>query len=149
MLEPSRSRRPSWMTPYGREGWGDVFSDRLWPEWPRRAGGESWRPRTNVYERDGKYYLEMEVPGISKEEISVNIDKGILTISGKKVCKEGPEDVAYYLRECMYGSFSRSIRLPLEVDEESVAGQFENGVLTVEMPTVEEMDVRKIDIRTE
>ena len=48
-------RRPSWMTPFGGEGSGDVF-DRLWPEW-RRDLGEEWTPSVNFFEKDGKYHL--------------------------------------------------------------------------------------------
>ena len=51
-----RSRRPSWMMPFGHEGWGDVFFDRLWPEW-RRDFGEEWTPTIDFYEKDGKYHL--------------------------------------------------------------------------------------------
>ena len=78
-----RFGRPSWMTPFGHEGFGDVFFDRLWPEW-RRDMGEEWSPTVNFFEKEGKYYLTVEVPGMKKDDISVSFDNGCVTISGKK-----------------------------------------------------------------
>ncbi len=71
-----RVRRPSWMTPYGHEGLGDVFFDRLWPEW-RRDIGEEWCPSDNFYEKEGKYHLTAEIPGLDKDDISISFDNAI------------------------------------------------------------------------
>ena len=60
-----RSRRPWWMTTFGHEPLGDVFYDRLWPEW-RRDAGEEVTPSVDFSEKDGKYYLTAELPGINK-----------------------------------------------------------------------------------
>lgn len=141
-----RGRRPSWMTPFGREGWGDVFFDRLWPEWQRDMG-EEWAPATNFYEKEGKYYLTAELPGLSKEDISVTIDSGFITITGKKETKKEEEGASYYLKESAYGSFSRSLRLPGEVEEGKVEATFKDGVLTIEMPHKKEPAAKKIGIK--
>lgn len=65
-----RTRRPSWMTPYGQEGMGDVWFDRLWPGWPRWQG-EEYTPTFDFYERAGKYDLTADLPGVKKDDISV------------------------------------------------------------------------------
>ena len=64
------------MTVFGGEDLGDVFGDRLWPEWTRLAG-EEWTPAISFYEKEGKFHLEADVPGFSKDQISVEVDNGV------------------------------------------------------------------------
>ena len=128
-----RTGRPSWMTPYGGEGMGDVFFDRLWPEW-RRDMGEEWTPSVNFFEKDGNYHITAEVPGMTKDDISVSIHEGLVSISGKKETTKEEKEANYYMKETRYGSFSRSFRLPGEVDETKVDATYRDGVLTVIMP---------------
>lgn len=137
--------RPSWMTPFGHEGWGDVFFDRLWPEW-RRDIGEEWTPDVDFSEKDGKYYLTAEIPGLTKEDISVTFDNGYVTISGKKESNKEEKGADYYVKETRYGSFSRSFRLPGKVDEEKVDATYKDGVLTVSMPHKEDTKAKKIKV---
>ena len=140
-----RHRRPSWMTPFGHEGFGDVFFDRLGPEY-KRDMGEEWHPTVDFFERDGKYYLAAEVPGMKKEDISVSFNNGCLTISGKKESNHEDEGVDYYMKEARTGSFCRSFNLPKEVDEEKFDASYNDGVLTLVMPFREESDAKKIEI---
>lgn len=137
-------RRPSWMTPFGSEGWGDVFFDRLWPEW-RRDLGEEWAPAVNFFEKEGNYHLTADLPGINKDDISVTIDNGYLTLSGKKESSK-EEDVNYYMKETRCGSFSRSFKLPGEVHEDKVDASYKDGVLTVVLPKKEDSKTKKIAV---
>ena len=138
-------RRPSWMTPYGSEGMGDVFFDRLWPEW-RRDMGYEWTPSVNFFEKDGKYHLSAEVPGMTRDDISVTIHDGYVSISGKKETTKEEKEANYYMKETKYGSFSRSFHLPEEVDEAKVEATYKDGVLTVIIPKKEDTKTKKIDI---
>lgn len=140
-----RVRRPSWMTPFGHEGWGDVFSDRLWPEW-RRDMGEEWTPSVDFTEKDGEYRLTAELPGMSKEDISVSVDDGYLTISGKKESKREEKGVDFHMREMRYGSFSRSFHLPKKVHSDKVDAKYKDGVLTVVLPHEEDPKATKIEV---
>jgi HSP20 family protein len=133
------------MTPGGEQPMGDVWSDRLWPEWPRWQG-EEYSPSFNIYEKDGNYMLEAEMPGIEKDDISINIDKDVITISGKKESKHEKKDTSYYLKESRYGAFSRSFQLPSEVQEDKVEAKLKDGVLNVVMPPKESVKRRKIEI---
>ena len=133
------------MTPFGHEGFGDVFFDRLWPEW-RRLMGEEWSPNINFYEKDGMYYLTAEVPGIKKDDLSVTIDNGYLTISGKRERMREEDDAEYYMKELRSGSFSRSFRLPGEADGEKVDATYEDGILKIVMPRKEESKIQKIKV---
>ena len=138
-------RRPSWMTPFGSEGMGDVFFDRLWPEW-RRDMGQEWTPSVNFFEKDGKYHLSAEVPGMTKDDISVSIQDGYVSISGKKETTKEEKEANYYVKETRYGSFSRNFRLPGEADEEKVEATYKDGVLTVIIPKKEDSKTKKIEI---
>ncbi len=140
-----RIRRPWWMTPFGREPLGDVFFDRLWPEWGRDAG-EEVKPSVDFSEKDGKYYLTAELPGIKKEDISINVEDGYVTVSGKKEEDNEEEGSDYYLKETRRGSFSRRFRLPGKVMEDKVDATYKDGILTVVMPHAEEAETKKIEI---
>jgi len=133
------------MTTFGREPVGDVFSDRLWPEW-RRDTGEEVTPSIDFSEKEGKYYLTAELPGINKEDISITVEDGYVTVSGKKEDNKEEKGSDYYLKETRYGSFSRSFRLPGKVVEDKVDATYKDGVLTVVMPHEEEAETKKIEI---
>jgi len=140
-----RNRRPSWMTPFAMEGVGDVFFDRLWPEWQRDTG-EEWSPSVDLTEKDGKYSLVAEIPGLKKEDISISFENGLLTIKGQKETDHEEKNEEYYLRETRSGSFSRSFELPREVDTEGIEATYENGVLKVVLPHAEDSKSKKIEI---
>ena len=138
-----RFGRPSWMTPFGFEGLGDVFFDRLWPEW-RRDLGEEWSPRVDFFEKDGKYYLIAEIPGMKKEDISVSIENGYLTINGKRDSGTEDDECVFYVNESPKGSFTRRFRLPDEVDEAKVDASYEKGILSVVLARKENSKNKKI-----
>jgi HSP20 family protein len=144
-LPAKRGQRPWWMTPFGHEPMGDVFFDRLWPEWQRDLG-EQWTPSVDFYEKDNKYFLTAELPGMERDDISVTVDKGVVTVTGKKESSREDKGANYYLKESSYGSFSRSFRLPGEIEEDKVEATFKDGVLTLEMPHKEESATKKISI---
>ena len=133
------------MTPFGEEGWGDVFFDRLWPEW-RRDIGEEWTPSVNLFDKDGKYHLTAEVPGLSKDDLSVTVENGIVSISGKKETSSEEKTADYYVKETRSGSFSRSFRLPGEIEEDKIDATFKDGVLTVVMPHKGDSKTKKIEV---
>jgi HSP20 family protein len=144
-LTLSRRNRPWWMTAYGREPWGDVFFDRLWPEW-RRDAGEEINPSVDFSEKDGKYYLTAEIPGIKKEDIAITFENGYVTVSGKKEDNREEKRSDYYLKETRYGSFSRTFQLPGKIVAEKADATYKDGILTVVMPREEKAETKKIEI---
>lgn len=103
----------------------------------------------DVYEEEGDVVAKMNLPGIDPDDVNVNLDKGRLTISGEYSSEtETGDDKQYSYRERRYGSFSRSVRLPSQVDDEAAEANYEDGVLTVSMPKLEEAQTtgRRIDI---
>jgi len=137
--QPPNLRR--FFTPFGRER----FFDRLWPEW-RREMGEEWSPSINFSEKDGKYYLTADVPGMKKDDISITVQNGYLTVSGKEEETKEKKEANYYARETRYGSFSRSFPLPEEVDESKIEATYRDGVLSVSIEKSEKSNRRKIEI---
>ena len=143
-LELSK-RRPWWMTTFGREPMGDIFFDRLYPEW-RRDVGEELDVSVDFSDKDGKYYIKAELPGIKKEDISIEVKDGYVTISGKKEETSEKKETDYYLKETRYGSFSRSFRLHEKVDDDKIEARYKDGVLTVVLPHIKGTERKKIEI---
>jgi HSP20 family protein len=146
-LPALKRRRPSWMTPFGSEGLGDVWFDRLWPEWPGWQG-EEVRPSIDFYEKDGKYHLTADLPGVEKDDISIEIDKNVVTITGKRKSEKEEKEADYYLKETSCGVFSRSLTLPGEVEEKDVDATYKDGVLKLVMNPKETGKARKIQIKS-
>jgi len=140
-----RLGRPSRMTPFGMEGFGDVFFDRLWPEW-RRDLSKEWTPSIDFSEKNGKYTLTAELPGLNKDDISISLKDGYVTVSGKKEHNKEEEGIDYHLRETRSGSFSRSFRLPEKVEEDKIDANYKDGILSVVMPKKKVEEKKKITI---
>ena len=100
----------------------------------------------DIYEKDGKYHLEMDLPGFKKNEINVECHKGNITISAKKEFKKEEHDGKKYLRrERRFNSLERSFYLG-DIDDEQIHAVFEDGTLKIEVPIKHEDLKRKIDI---
>ena len=108
----------------------------------------SWLPAVDVYENDDHVTLRAELPGLAEEDIEVTIDKGRLTIKGEKRLDEGDTDGDYRRIESSYGSFYRSFPLPDTIDQDKVVARFDNGVLNVVLPTTEEAQLKRIEVKT-
>ena len=100
-----------------------------------------WTPSANFFEKDGKYIIQAEIPGVDKNDVSVSVEDGLIIITGKKEMVKEEKEANYYVKESSYGQFSRAFRVPSEVDEDNVSAEFKNGVLTVELPKKE----KKVD----
>jgi HSP20 family protein len=104
--------------------------------------------KVDVYEKDGKINIEAELPGVKKEDINLELENGILTISAKMENKKEEKDKNYYYSERSYGVFTRSFDLG-EVNEEDIEAKYENGILyvSVKKPEIEQKNVKKIEIK--
>lgn len=91
-------------------------------------------PKLDVAELKDKYEIRAELPGMDEKDINLFIEEGLLTISGEKKAENESQDKGYYLKECSYGSFSRSIRLPENILDDKIEAKFKKGVLTICLP---------------
>ncbi|ADN08293.1 Hsp20/alpha crystallin family protein [Sulfurimonas autotrophica] len=105
-------------------------------------------PAVNTRESDDAYYIELDLPGIKKEDVEISIDKNILTIKGKREVKREEKKDDYYRVESAYGTFARSFTLPEKVDTENIRASSEDGVVEITIPKlkVEKDTTKKIEI---
>ena len=90
--------------------------------------------------------LRLDVPGIDPEQLEVTVDRGVLTISGKRE-EERTENDKFFVRERTMGTFTRRLRLPETLNAEAVEASYANGVLEVKVPVLEQAQPRKIEVR--
>jgi len=105
-------------------------------------------PTVNTREDKDAYYIEVDLPGVKKEDVDISIDKNVLTIKGKREVREEVQEDDYYRIESRYGTFSRSFTLPEKVDVDNVKAHTEDGVLEITIPklTVLKETTKKIEI---
>ncbi|MCZ6159183.1 Hsp20/alpha crystallin family protein [Campylobacter ureolyticus] len=104
-------------------------------------------PSANTREDDKAYYIEVDLPGVKKEDVSVDLDKNHISISGERKIKNEIKEDDYYKVESVFGKFSRSFSLPDSVDNENIQASFENGVLEILIPKVAPKVAKKIEIK--
>ena len=106
-------------------------------------------PAVNTREASDAYYIEVDLPGVKKEDVDVSVDKNVLTISGKREVSNEIKEDDYYRVESAYGKFSRSFTLPENVDVEKIKASNENGVLEIVIPKQEVIKetTKKIEIQ--
>jgi len=142
------------LEPRSQDVWG-LQSDinRLFDAFINPFEGSEMRstlsPRLDVAETKNKYEIKAELPGLDEKDINLSYDDGLLTISGEKKSENEEKEKGYYLKECSYGSFSRSVRLPDNISEDKIEAKFKKGVLTIDVPKKEltPSKTRKITIK--
>jgi len=109
----------------------------------------SFVPVVNTREGEYAYHVELDLPGIKKEDIEITTEDNILTISGERKLKDEVKEDDYYKVESVYGKFSRSFTLPEKIDVENIHAESKDGVLEVIIPKLseEETKPKKIEIK--
>lgn len=107
---------------------------------------EGWVPSLDVYDEQDSVSVEVELPGMKKEDFDISLDDDVLTISGERKVETERQDERSFRRERAYGSFRRSITLPSSVKADEVKAVYQDGVLTVTLPKAEEAKPRKIQV---
>ncbi|NPA50405.1 MAG: Hsp20/alpha crystallin family protein [Epsilonproteobacteria bacterium] len=106
-------------------------------------------PAVNTRESDDAYYIEVDLPGVKKEDININVHDNILTISGERKLDEERKDDEFYYIESVYGKFERSFTLPEDADVDNIEATDEDGVLTIKIPKVKKSEKapKRIEIK--
>ena len=112
-------------------------------------GISAFKPTVSTRESEFAYHVEVDVPGVKKEDISIDIKENNLVISGERSFKEERQEKDYYKVESSYGKFQRSFALPENVDVENIEASCADGVLEVVLPKlkIETNEARKITIK--
>ena len=111
----------------------------------KNEGVNAFVPVVNTREGEFAYHVDVDLPGVKKEDIKVDINKNILTISGERKTKDEIKEDDYYKVETYFGKFSRSFTLPENADIENIEAKSDNGVLEVVIPKLKD-DITKKSI---
>ncbi|MHC4883192.1 MAG: Hsp20/alpha crystallin family protein [Planctomycetota bacterium] len=130
---------------------GDFGDFSLSPLRALTRGTNGFMPRMDIAETDTDITLCAELAGMDEKDVEITVHDDVLTITGEKKSAREEKEGERFLTERSYGSFSRSIALPAEVDQDKIDASFKKGVLTVKLPKVpvEETKAKKIDIKGE
>jgi len=110
-------------------------------------GNRNFGLALDVEENEERYVVRADLPGVSLEDISVNIHDDLLTISAETTSESNDDSRRVLVRERRVGKFSRSLRFPIPVNGDNVEASFENGVLSVAVPKAEDAKPRQIPVR--
>lgn len=110
------------------------------------GGAQSWVPAMDLLEADEHYILRADLPGMSEEDVHVELDDTVLTISGERSKESHTSREGYHRVERATGAFRRTLTLPEGIDADSIAASFDKGVLELRIPKPEERKPRRVEI---
>ncbi len=106
----------------------------------------TWTPKVDIYETENSYVLNAELPGLTKEEINIDVNDNTLTLKGEKKFEEKVQKDSYVRVERSYGNFARSFVLSDDVDTEGITANYKEGVLELTLPKKEEAKPKEIKV---
>lgn len=107
---------------------------------------QRWLPAMDLVERDDHFVLKADLPGLSEEDVAIEVQDNVLTLSGERKGEHERKERGFYRLERSFGKFSRTLTLPEGIDPDGIEAKFENGVLEVSIPKPEERKPRRITI---
>jgi HSP20 family protein len=110
------------------------------------APARRFAPATDVIESDTHYILRADLPGLSEDDVNIELDGNVLSVSGERKSEHEHRGQGYYRVERSYGSFRRSLRLPEGVDAQAIKATFDKGVLEITVPKPEQAKPHKVQI---
>lgn len=112
--------------------------------YPSNEGVSGFVPVVNTREADNAFHIDVDLPGVKKDDIKVDLQKDVLTISGERKTKEEIKEEDYYKVETSFGKFTRSFTLPDNADVENIEAKTVDGVLEVIVPKLDESRNKKV-----
>jgi HSP20 family protein len=119
----------------------------------RRGEGEEgftasvWAPPVDISEDDKEYFINVELPGVNKEDVRVTVENGILTITGERKEEKEEKGKKFHRVERMYGTFLRTFTLPDGAAGDKISAEFKDGILKVRLPKSEEAKPKSIEVK--
>ncbi len=142
-----------WMDPFRdvmgiQDRMNRLFEDFLVRGRGRDEGIETgtWLPAVDIYETDDDVIVKAELPGLTKDEVGVEVKGGVLTLRGERKLEKEVKEENYHRVERSYGTFVRSFTLPVSVDEDRVSAKLADGVLEIRLPKKAEAKPKQIRI---
>jgi HSP20 family protein len=106
----------------------------------------AWSPPVDIYETDEALVMKAELPGFSKDDISIELKENTLVIKGERKHEDEVKEGNYHRKERMYGAFQRSFMLPATVDREKVKASYKDGILELRLPKAVEAQPKRIAV---
>lgn len=128
------------------------FFGGTFPRFGNGNGGlklADWSPQVDITEDDKEYLVKADLPEMKKEEIKVNVEDGVLSVSGERKTEKEEKNKKFHRTERSYGTFLRSFTLPDDADGAKVAAEFKDGMLKVHLPKNTVVKPKAIEIKVE
>ena len=142
------ARRNEFLTSF--DSMFDEVMGKAFPDFPQEFGvnffGNNSYPKVDIIDSEKNLIFEAEIPGLSKEEVNVDFEEGVLTINGSKREDVRPEDYKYVRKELKRSSFTRSFKLADSFDFNKIKAKFENGLLLITVPKKKPEKSKKVKI---
>ncbi len=124
------------------------FVNQMWGSATTGAGngGTAWLPALDAWETEDEIVLAVDLPGIPEDKVSIEVDEGVLTVSGERERTVEQTGERFSRFERRYGTFSRSVTLPQGVSVDDIKADFTDGVLEIHLPQPQERKPRRIQI---
>jgi len=142
-----------WLDPFRdlsaiQERMNRIFEDALARSRGREEGLRTgmWTPAVDIYENNDSVVVKAELPGVERDQISVEVKDGILTLRGERKFEKEVKEESYHRIERSYGNFQRSFSLPVSVEPDKVTARFKDGVLEVILPKKEQARPKQIQV---
>jgi HSP20 family protein len=113
------------------------------------SAATEWAPMVDISEDNKSYSVKVELPEMKREDIKVNVENGVLAVSGERKFEKEEKDRKYHRVERSYGSFLRSFSLPDNADASQVSAQYRDGVLTVNVAKSEKAKPRTVEVKVD
>jgi len=110
-------------------------------------GFNAWTPAVDIAEHDEQYLVEVELPGVNKEDVKITLENNILTIRGEKKQEKETRKESYHRVERSYGSFQRSFTLPTTIKSDKIDAAYKDGILQITLPKAEEAKPKQIEVK--
>jgi HSP20 family protein len=124
----------------------DFFGDRFMNDIENSPVVKTWKPTSDVIEKKDEFLVKVEIPGVKKEDIKVELVNNLLNISGERKSHTEVKEENYTCIESFSGSFSRSFQLPDGIEESKIKVKLEDGVLNLNIPKPEKQKPKSIPI---
>lgn len=119
----------------------EFYLDNFFDDFDRKAKVVDMK--CDIYEKDGNYNIEMDIPGFERKDIKIECEKGVLVVSAEKNSDDKDEDKNYIRRERVYSKMSRSFNLG-DINEEDISASLNDGTLKIVIPKTEKQETKKV-----
>ena len=114
----------------------DLFDSMIYKTLERN---QNWEPEVSVFENNKLYTVKLDIPGVEKKDVNIEVEGSSLIVSGKRE-EANEKDMSLYYSQARYGNFSRTFNLPEEINVEKIAAKYKNGTLNLTLPKMEKIN---------